>query len=164
MPKIDREQAVLRERLAYPGSRLERTRGCFKTMLSDAGSLTQFGAGEVELKPGAASSLMHWHEQEDEFVYVLQGEVVLVEQHGGETVMHAGDCAAFPAGTANGHTFENRSAAPVRLLEVGSRAQGERAHYPGVDMVYHRSAEGSHFTTRGGEPLGREDEPDAVSD
>jgi uncharacterized cupin superfamily protein len=161
MPIIDRSRATRRERSAYPGSRRARTLGCFKTMLSDQGGLTQFGVGEVELSPGSATSLMHWHEQEDEFVYVLEGEVVLVEEQGGERTLHPGDCAAFPAGKANGHTIENRSQHPARLLEVGTRyGAGERAYYTDLDMIFERTEDGIRFVTHQGRELTASDEPE----
>ncbi len=92
--------------------------------------LTQFGVNVVDLDPGAASALRHWHEAEDEFVYVLSGDVVLVDDNGDQPLA-AGSFAAFPAGEPNAHHFINRSGAPVRLLVVGSRKPGEETiHYP----------------------------------
>lgn len=164
MPKIDRDAATRYHRQAYPGRLRARTHGCWKTRLSDNAGLTQFGVGEVELAPGAATGLYHWHENEDEFVYVLAGEVVLVEGEE-EHLMRAGDCAGFRAGDSLGHTFENRSDAPARLLEIGTRnPAGERVHYPGYDMAYRRKGGETRFTTRDGRPLARTYEPARLAD
>lgn len=153
MPKIDRAAAPRMERQAYPGRLRPRTSGCFKTRLSDAGDLTKFGFGEVELAPGSSTGLYHWHVEDDELVYVLEGEVVMVEG-GEETLMRAGDCATFKAGVRVGHTFENRSDKPARLLEVGPRGiPDETAYYPGLDMVYRRTPDQMWFETRDGRRL-----------
>lgn len=163
MPKVDRATAERLERQAYPGRLRPRTKGCWKTKLSDAGGLTQFGFGEVELAPGGATGLYHWHKADDELVYVLAGEVVMVEG-ATETVLRAGDCATFKAGVAVGHTFENRSDQPARLLEVGPRGNDEMARYPGLDMVYRRTAGETWFETREGRRLTRQDEVIRVED
>ncbi|MEO1090434.1 MAG: cupin domain-containing protein [Pseudomonadota bacterium] len=164
MPKVDRMTAARVERQAYPGRLRARTDGCWRTRLSDAADLTQIGVGEVELLPGGATSLMHWHEVEDEFVYVLDGEVVLVEQDGGEQVLRAGDSAGFKAGVANGHTFENRADRPARLLEIGPRtAPTETAHYVGLDLLYKRNGPTRTFETRDGRVLGSDDEVEPLA-
>ncbi len=85
-----------------------------------SGGLRNFGINLMTLPPGGWSSQRHWHSHEDEFVHLLEGELTLVED-GGETVLRAGDCAAFPKGTSNGHHLINRSAATAVYLEVGSR-------------------------------------------
>ncbi len=164
MPKINRDIAPKYERQAYPGRLRKRTDGCWKTRLSDEGGLTQFGFGEVELAPGSSTGLYHWHEKDDELVYVLAGEVVMVEGDV-ETIMRAGDCATFKAGVAVGHTFENRSDKPARLLEVGPRGLDETAHYPGLDMLYRRAPDGTqHFETKDGRRLDKSDEIARVAD
>ncbi|HAJ04072.1 MAG TPA: transcriptional regulator, partial [Brevundimonas sp.] len=90
----------------------------------------------LTLPPGAWSSQRHWHEGEDEFVWVLSGEVVLVEDEG-ETMLRAGDCAGFKAGVKNGHKLENRSDADAVLLEVGTRKPGgDHGEYPDIDMTF----------------------------
>lgn len=92
--------------------------------------MTQFGVNHLMLRPGAASSRRHWHEGEDEFVYVLSGAVTLVDENG-EHELEEGAFAAFPAGAANAHRLVNRSVAPAELLVVGSRKVGEeKIHYP----------------------------------
>ncbi len=168
MPRIRKRDASRYHRQGYPGRLRARTEGCWKYTLSDAGGLTQFGAGEVELEPGASSSLCHWHQNEDEFVYVLEGEVVMIEG-AEEYVLGPGDSATFKAGVAVGHSFENRSKETVRLLEVGTRhPDGETAHYPGLDMRYRKSgaADGyrSRFERLNGDKLAKSDEVDRLED
>jgi uncharacterized cupin superfamily protein len=102
--------------------------------LGDAGGLTQFGANITILEPGGVSSMRHWHVNEDEFMMVTQGEVVLVNDDG-ETVIRAGECAAFPAGVENGHHFQNKSSAEARFLVIGTRAPTETVYYSDVDMM-----------------------------
>ena len=104
--------------------------------LGDAAGLTQFGVNRLELDPGVWTSQRHWHSAEDEFVWVVEGEVVLIDD-GGETVLKAGDCAGFPAGDGNGHHIVNRSDRTAVLLEVGTRRPAEdRVEYPDIDMTY----------------------------
>ncbi|MDP3960050.1 MAG: cupin domain-containing protein, partial [Pseudorhodobacter sp.] len=110
MPVIDLATVPLKTGSIYPEPYASQMAGRSSLRLGDAGGLTQFGANLVILAPGAKSSLRHWHAAEDEFVMVTQGECVLV-QDAGETVMHPGDCAAFPAGNPDGHHFLNRTQA-----------------------------------------------------
>jgi len=120
--------------------------------LGDAGGLTQFGANITILEPGGMSSMRHWHMNEDEFVMVTEGEVVLVTDDG-ETVMRAGDCAAFPAGVENGHHFLNRTGAEARFLVIGTRAAQETAYYSDVDMMVVYGNGTSVFTRKDGSPM-----------
>ena len=92
--------------------------------MGDLGDLTQFGVNLTRLKPGAASAHKHWHQNEDEFIYMLQGEAVLVEDTG-ETILRAGEAATFKAGVKNGHMLVNRSEEDAAFLEIGSRSEGE---------------------------------------
>ena len=112
-------------------------KGREKTALGNAADLTQFGINLTRLKPGAASSLRHWHENEDEFVYVLAGELVLIEDEG-ETIMRPGDCAGFKAHVGNAHHLVNRTPRDALYLEIGTRAERERVHYPDVDLQFDR--------------------------
>ena len=97
---------------------------------------TQFGVNHVTLEPGAYSALRHWHEQEDEFVFVLEGELVLIDDNG-EHGLTAGAYAAFPAAEPNAHHLCNRSAAPARFLAIGTRHRGaETIHYPDDDLAF----------------------------
>ena len=147
MPKVDRATATHYERQAYPGQLVHRTDGCWKTKLSDAICLTQMGVGEVELAPGSATGLLHYHNGADEMIYVLEGEVTLVEEGGTEEVLRAGDAAGWKAGDVVGHTIENRSDAPARLLEIGTRPAEDTAVYVGRDLMY-RARYGVDVTIR----------------
>ncbi|MGL4487830.1 MAG: cupin domain-containing protein [Rhizobiaceae bacterium] len=102
--------------------------------LGDAAGLTQFGVNLLRLPAGSWSSRLHWHTHEEEFVYVLEGEVVLVSTDGEET-LKAGDAAGFKAGDETGHCLQNRSGKEALVLEVGSRVESDMAYYPGLDMV-----------------------------
>ena len=102
--------------------------------ISETGELTQFGAFIEVLQPGSRSSIKHWHSAEDEMVYVLDGEITVVEG-GDETLMRAGGVATFRAGVQVGHYLENRSSAPTRCLVVGTRAPVDRITYPENDRV-----------------------------
>lgn len=108
---------------------LERKR----VRLGAAAGLSQFGVNLLHLQPGTWSSQRHWHAREDEFVYVLAGEVVLVT-NAGETVLRAGDCAGFPHGVADGHHLQNRGTEVAVVLEVGTDDKQDVAEYPDVDL------------------------------
>ena len=155
MPKIDISKAVVRTKGAYPQPYSHVGDGREKAALGNAAGLTQFGVNLTRLKPGAASALRHWHENEDEFVYVLEGEMVLIED-GGERLLKPGDCAGFKANVANGHQLVNKSQRDAVYLEIGTRAATERAHYPDVDLVMERDAHGMRFLHRSGEPYPQE--------
>lgn len=102
--------------------------------ISEVGELSQFGAFVEVLQPGSRSSIRHWHSAEDEMVYVLDGEIMVIEGPA-ETLMRTGDTATFKAGVAVGHCLENRSASPTRCLVVGTRAPVDRITYPEHDRV-----------------------------
>ncbi len=106
-----------------------------KRRLGDACGLTQFGVNLVTLGPGGQSALRHWHDREDEFVYILSGEVVLISDSG-EQSLRAGMCAGYPAGKADAHHFINRSSRQAIYLEVGSRIDADRAFYPDDDLMF----------------------------
>jgi uncharacterized cupin superfamily protein len=134
MPKIDIETAPTRHGTGYPPPYDEPCRARRRWKLGDAVGLTQFGVNLLRLEPGTWSSQRHWHTAEDEFVYVLEGEVVLVDD-GGDTVLRAGDCAGFAAGDPHGHQLQNRSGAPAVVLEVGGRAPDrDGVDYPDIDL------------------------------
>jgi uncharacterized cupin superfamily protein len=135
MPKIDIEKAPTRTGTGYPPPFDERNRNRTRWKLGDAAGLTQFGVNLMRMAPGQWSSQRHWHTHEDEFVWVLEGEGVLVTDEG-EQMLRPGDCAGFPAGAPNGHHIQNRSDRELVLLEVGSRRPDEDAcDYPDIDMV-----------------------------
>ena len=104
-----------------------------KRALGDAAGLTTIGINHTTLAPGAASSMRHWHTREDEFVFLLAGELALVTDKG-ETTIRAGQCAGFPAGRSNGHQFINRGTVPAVYLEISNRDETDVAHYPDVDL------------------------------
>ncbi len=105
-----------------------------RTKLGDAAGLTQYGVNLLRLPPGAWSSQRHWHAKQDEFIYVLSGEVTLMTDAGAE-LLHAGDCAGFKAGDSDGHCLQNRSRADATVLEVGTRIVGDSATYSDIDML-----------------------------
>jgi uncharacterized cupin superfamily protein len=120
--------------------------------LGDAAGLTQFGVNLLRLAPGVWSSQRHWHSHEDEFVYVVAGEVTLVTDAGAE-VLRAGDAAGFKAGERNGHCLQNRSAAEVLVLEIGGRAPAtDVAAYPDIDLMAPAGGVPARFTHRDGSP------------
>ena len=151
MPKIDTTRLQPREGTNYPDAFKHVVKGREKTALGNAADLSQFGINLTRLKPGAASSLRHWHENEDEFVYMLAGELVLIED-GGETIMRPGDCAGFKANVANGHHLVNRTQRDALYLEIGTRAKSERAHYPDVDLEFERDEKSVRILHKSGEP------------
>ncbi len=133
MPKIDISAIPEANSCGYPAPFHEIAKGRFRKRLGNAGGLTQFGVNLCRLEPGAGSSQRHWHVDEDEFVYVLDGEVVLIENEG-ETVLKAGDAATFKAGVENGHQLINRSDRDALVLEVGTRTRDHSAYYSDIDM------------------------------
>lgn len=134
MPKIDIAAVPEREGVGYPPPFDVPCRERVRQRLGNAGALSDFGVNLMRLPPGNWSSQRHWHSHEDEFVYVLAGELVLVED-GGETVLRAGDCAAFPKGSGNGHHMINRSGATAVYLEVGSRHPADLTTCSDIDMM-----------------------------
>jgi len=151
MGRIDKSTLVPRTGSIYPEPYASQMAGRSSLRLGDAGGLTQFGANEVILQPGAKSSLRHWHQREDEFVMVMAGECWLVQDEGAE-LMRPGDCAAFPAGDTNGHHFVNRSAAEARFLVVGTRMNPETATYSDVDLQVEMKDGKARFTHKDGTP------------
>jgi uncharacterized cupin superfamily protein len=124
-------------RSTYPEPYRSRVLPREKRRLGDALGLTRIGINHTTLPPGKESSMRHWHTHEDEFVYVLEGEVVL-RTDAGEQVLRAGMCAGFPAGVTDGHQLINRSSAPAVYLEVSNRDSGDSAYYSDadVDLMY----------------------------
>ncbi|MDI3336167.1 cupin domain-containing protein [Defluviimonas aestuarii] len=151
MPVIDKSKVPVKTGSIYPQPYASQMAGRSSLRLGDAGGLTQFGANEVILQPGALSSLRHWHHREDEFVMVTQGECVLVQDEG-ETTMRPGDCAAFPAGYPNGHHFINKTDAEARFLVIGSRMNPEKATYSDVDLEVELKDGKATFTHKNGTP------------
>jgi uncharacterized cupin superfamily protein len=151
MPKIDIAKIPLDTRTNYPSPYDRVVFGRERKRLGNAAGLDQFGVNLTTLKPGAASSLRHCHEMEDEFVYILEGEVVLIED-AGEILLKPGDAAGFKADSGNGHHLVNRSTRDVVYLEIGTRSKHERVDYADVDMLVVRDDNGSRYTHKNGEP------------
>ena len=149
MPKIDIAAVPERKGSGYPPPFDKPCADRIRRRLGDAGGLTQFGVNLMHLPPGNWSSQRHWHSHEDEFVYVLEGEIVLVEDSG-ETLLRAGDCAAFPKGNGNGHHLINRSTAPAVYLEAGTRHPDDVTNYSEIDMISANSD--GLFTHKDGTP------------
>ncbi|HET7369210.1 MAG TPA: cupin domain-containing protein [Gammaproteobacteria bacterium] len=133
MPQLDLNQIPRRTGSSYPAPFHEPCSNRLRQVLGDAGGLTDFGVNRLELQPGSWSSQRHWHSEEDEFVYVLAGELTLVTDEGEQT-LRAGDCAAFPKGDTNGHQLINKSNGTAICLEVGSRSKTDVCTYPDIDM------------------------------
>src|ERR1700733_3383913 len=151
MPKIDITSLPVDTRTGYPEPLNRVVIGRERKRLGNAAGLDQFGVNLTTLKPGAASALRHWHEKEDELIYVLQGEIVMVED-GGETVLKPGDAAGFKANSRNGHQLVNRTRDDVVYLEIGTRAKHECVDYPDVDLMVVRDDKGMRYTHKTGEP------------
>jgi uncharacterized cupin superfamily protein len=134
MPKIEIAAVPARIGSGYPPPFDAPCAERVRRRLGDAGELTDFGVNLMRLPPGNWSSQRHWHSHEDELVYVLEGELTLIED-GGETVLRAGDCAAFPKGSGNGHHLINKSSAMAVYLEVGSRQRADVTIYSDIDMM-----------------------------
>jgi uncharacterized cupin superfamily protein len=152
MPKIDLGKIPSQPIPSYPKEFAQVIAGREKQRIGDAVGLTQFGVNISRIKAGSASALRHWHEQEDEFIYMIEGELVLKENDG-ETVLRAGDCAGFKAGSGIAHCLFNRTDHDAVYLEVGTRAKSERVHYPDVDFMMERDEAGRRWFRRSGEPI-----------
>jgi uncharacterized cupin superfamily protein len=150
MPKIDVANVAQLKGSGYPSAFAPPCAERIRQRLGEAGGLADFGVNLMHLPPGNWSSQRHWHSHEDEFVYVLDGELVLIEDQG-ETVLRAGDCAAFPKGTGNGHHMINRSARMAVYLEVGSRAYEDLTTCSDIDMKS-ANADG-RFVHKDGSPI-----------
>jgi uncharacterized cupin superfamily protein len=151
MPKINIDKLPLDTRTNYPDPFWKAVVGRERKRLGNAAGLDQFGVNLTTLKPGAASSQRHWHANEDEFVYVLEGELVLCED-GGETVLKPGDAAGWKAGSPDGHCLINRTSRDAVYLEIGTRWVRERAEYSDIDMIMERDESGARYLHKNGEP------------
>jgi uncharacterized cupin superfamily protein len=154
MPKIDVSSVPEHLGSGYPppfdGPCAERTR----RRLGDAGKLRDFGVNLMTLPPGGWSSQRHWHSHEDEFVYVLEGELKLVEDDT-EVIVRAGECAAFPKGTGVGHHFINEASTTAVYLEIGSRHPEDLTTCSDIDMMS-ANADG-RFVRKDGSPISESD-------
>lgn len=147
MPKLDLDSIEQTNRTGYPPPFDKRMEGRWYRRLAPAGGLTQMGVSQVTLKPGAWSSQRHWHDDEDEFVVLVSGEAVLVEDEG-ETLLRPGDCAAFPGGVANGHHLRNESDSDCVFVVVGS-GRGGPGGYSDIDMLF---TDDGRFVHKDGSP------------
>lgn len=151
MPKIDIAGLPTDARTNYPDPFYKAVEGRMRKRLGNAIGLDQFGVNLTTLKPGAWSSQRHWHQNEDEFIYVVSGELVLCED-GGETLLKPGDAAGWKAGVPNGHCLINRTQHDATYIEVGSRFSAERATYPDIDMIFERDEKSMVYRRKSGEP------------
>lgn len=149
----------------YPDSVKGPSEVRIKKRLGDAAGLTKFGVNLTTLPPDSTSALRHWHEEEDEFIYVLEGEVTLVSD-AGEQILMSGMAAGFPAGHPDGHMYCNRSDKPAVVLEVGNRVAKDRVHYPEDDLSLVKEPGNHQFFNKAGEKLGTRvaNSPRAVED
>ena len=150
MPKIDIAKLPPDIRTGYPAPLDRAVVGRQRKRLGNAAGLDQFGVNLTTLRPGASSALRHWHHKEDELVYILEGEVVLIEDEG-EIVLKPGDAAGFKANNPNGHHLLNRSDRDAVYLEIGTRSKLERVDYPDVDLVAIRDENGARYTHKNGD-------------
>ncbi|MBB6247933.1 cupin domain-containing protein [Rhodanobacter sp. A1T4] len=150
MPKLDLRNISEREGSNYPAPFAERAAGRIKQALGVAGGLKDFGVNLTQLPPGAWSSQRHWHSEEDEFVYVISGELTLIT-NAGEQLLHAGHCAAFPKNTPDGHHMINRSHERAVYLDIGTRSANDVCNYPDIDL----HADGNDYTHKDGQPYPR---------
>ena len=137
MPKLDLDTIPQSNATGYPPEYADVIRDRWYRRLAPASGITDFGFSHVTLEPGAWSSQRHWHEGEDEFVVMLSGEAVLMDDDG-EHVMRAGDVAAFPKNDGNGHVLQNRSDTECVFIAVG-KPQASDCHYPDIDMHLYAS-------------------------
>jgi uncharacterized cupin superfamily protein len=153
-PALDPRTVEAVVRSGYPEPYRSRVLPREKRRLGDALGLTRIGINHTTLPPGKESAMRHWHTLEDEFVYVLEGEVVL-RTGAGEQLLSAGMCAGFPAGADDGHQLINRSARPAVYLEISNRDAADSAHYsdPDVELRWNAPEARGKFTRRDGTPL-----------
>jgi len=152
MPKLDLSSIPVKTGSSYPGKLAEAVKGRAGQALGDAGGLTQYGVNLVRLAPGAASSLRHYHMQQDEFLMITEGVCTLIDDQGAQE-MTAGDCATFPAGDENGHHLVNKSDAAAAFLVVGTRTKTETGFYSDIDMMVAVDETGFSYTRKDGSPL-----------
>ena len=149
MAKLDLTNVPMKTGTIYPAPYDAEVAGRSSQRLGEAGGLTQFGVNIVILAPGAKSSMRHWHLHEDEFVIITQGTCTMLLD-AGPTIMQVGDCAAFPAGVADGHCFINHTNTEARFLVVGTKAKAEIATYSDFDLQVHVAEGVNRFTYKDG--------------
>jgi uncharacterized cupin superfamily protein len=140
MPKIEIAKIQAQQIASYPKEFAPVISGREKQKIGDAAGLTQFGVNITRIKPGSASALRHWRE-------------LVLQEEAGETVLKAGDAAGFRAGSGVAHCLVNRSGHDAVYLEIGTRADSERVHYPDVDFMMERDSTGRRYFRKSGEPI-----------
>jgi len=143
MMRIDLSSVPIEVGTTYPKAFRSVVAGRSRQRVGNAAGLKNFGVNLTTLAPGSQSALRHWHSAQDEFVYIVQGELVLITD-GGEQVLGPGDMAGFAAGVPNGHFFVNRSADPAAYLEIGDRTTADKANYPDHDLKCAADDEGTY--------------------
>ncbi|HSN41514.1 MAG TPA: cupin domain-containing protein [Burkholderiales bacterium] len=151
LPAIDPARVAAAAGSSYPEPFKSRVAARSKQKLGDALGLKNFGVNLTTLKPGALSALRHWHTRQDEFIYVVSGELTLVTD-GGEQALTPGMAAGFPAGKADGHHLVNHGSVDAVYLEVGDRTAGDEAHYPDDDLAARMTPAGRQFQHKDGTP------------
>jgi uncharacterized cupin superfamily protein len=149
VPALDPATVATVSGSSYPPGLAARMGERVKRRIGDALGLTHIGVNLVTLAPGGQSALRHWHTNEEEFIYLLEGELTLVT-NAGEQVLTAGMAAGFPAGKRDAHHFINRSPAPARYLEVGERNERDNAFYPDDDLLWVETEKGIVAAHKGG--------------
>jgi uncharacterized cupin superfamily protein len=152
LPALDPATLEPRTDSGYPEPYRSRVLPREKRSLGLALGLKQFGVNLTTLPPGKESSMRHWHTHEEEFVYVLEGEVVL-RTDAGEQLLRTGSCVGFPAGSGDGHQLLNRSDRPAIYLEVGTQVDADEVFYPDVDMLYNAPGQRGRYSRRDGTPF-----------
>src|SRR6267154_4707914 len=145
MPKIDIASVKVEVSTGYPEPYRSVVAGRLRQRLGNVVGLDQFGVNLTRLKSGAQSSQRHWHAAEDEFVFILEGTLVLCEDDG-ETLLKPGDAAGFKAGVPNGHCLVNRSAQDAVYLEIGTRSMRDQADYPDIDLRVRKDENGMSYS------------------
>jgi len=151
VPKIDIAKVPKVNSSTYPAKFRHIAGNRTRQALGDAAGLTQFGVRLTRLPKGAGTSMRHWHLTEDEFIYVLEGEVTLTT-NAGEEILRPGEAAGFPAGAADGHSLTNKGDADAVFLEIGTRAHSDLIEYPDIDMRGMRIGKFGSFTNKAGVP------------
>lgn len=147
MKKIATSSVPVRRGSGYPAPYDQPCTERVRQPVARSSGLTHFGVNLTVIPPGGWSSQRHWHSHEDEFVWILEGELTLISNDG-EEILHAGDCAAFKAGDPDGHHLVNRSPHAARILEIGNSDPRDRCVYPDIDLLIEASGPG--FTHRDG--------------
>lgn len=151
-PALDPMTVEARRGTVYPDQFKPRVAGREKRALGNALGLVNFGVNLVKLEPGAQSALRHWHTQQDEFVWILEGELTLVTD-AGRQILKPGQCAGFPKGRPDGHHLVNNSGKDAWYLEVGDRSPGDGAVYPDEDGMRAVPVPTLKFVKKDGSPV-----------